>query len=33
VRAGLKVVDVINDFAGQIRVARARGVHKSEWKK
>jgi len=33
VRAGLKVVDVINDFAGQMRVARARGVHKSEWKK
>jgi release factor glutamine methyltransferase len=33
VRAGLKVVDVINDFAGQIRVARARSVHKSEWKK
>jgi len=33
VHAGLKVVDVINDFAGQMRVARARGLHKSEWKK
>ena len=32
-RAGLKVVDVINDFAGQMRVARAIVRPKSEWKK
>ena len=32
-RAGLRVVDVINDFAGHLRVARARVERKSEWKK
>ena len=32
-RAGLKVVDVINDLAGQMRVARAIVRPKSEWKK
>ncbi len=32
-RAGLKVVDVINDFAGQMRVARAIVRPESEWKK
>ena len=32
-RAGLKVIDVINDLAGQMRVARAIVRPKSEWKK
>jgi release factor glutamine methyltransferase len=33
VLGGLKVVDLINDLTGQFRVARARNIHKSEWKK
>ena len=32
-RAGLKVVDVIHDLAGQMRVARAIMERKQEWKK